>query len=233
MQANQSALWTALPCIVQDYDADKMTISAEPSIQARVRDEKGVWSWVSIPKLVDCPVIFPSGGGFTLTFPVKQGDECLVIFASRCIDSWWQSGGVQTQADLRMHDLSDGFALVGPRSQPRVLSPAGSTDGVELRSDDREAYVRIDDSDNILVKTSGNASVDADGDVYVIAGADLLASAGGEAQVTAPAIKLNGNVTITGNLSVSGTMINDGKNVGKTHQHSGVQAGGSNTGAPV
>ena len=68
------------------------------------------------------PVVFPGGGGFALTFPVAAGDECLVVFASRCIDAWWQSGGVGEPMEPRMHDLSDGFALIGVRSQPAHVS---------------------------------------------------------------------------------------------------------------
>ena len=149
----QAGLWTAMPGIINSYSAAKATCSVQVSIKAQVRDEVGVESWVALPLLVDCPVIFPSGGGFTLTFPIAAGDECLVIFASRCIDAWWQSGGVQIQADLRMHDLSDGFVLVGPRSQTRLLSPAAATNAAELRSDDRSTYVKIE-SGKVTIKAS-------------------------------------------------------------------------------
>jgi phage baseplate assembly protein V len=39
--------------------------------------------------------------------------------------------------------------------------------------------------------------------------------------------------TITGNLATTGSITNNGKNIGSTHAHSGVQSGSSNTGAPV
>lgn len=44
---------------------------------------------------------------------------------------------------------------------------------------------------------------------------------------------LNGPFNLVGNFSSTGTLQNNGKNVGSTHTHSGVQAGGSTTGAPV
>ena len=188
IQGHQAGMWTALPGVVRTYDGGKQTASVEVTIKMQIQQPDGSWEWEAIKPLVDCPVLFPSGGGFTLTFPVLPGDECLVVFSSRCIDAWWQSGGVQIQADLRMHDLSDGFVLLGPRSQPRVLSPAPSTSGVELRNDLRTAYVRIDGSGNVLVTTAG----------------DVVATAGGSAEVTAPTIALNGNVTVTGTLNVTG-----------------------------
>lgn len=137
-----AGLWTALPGIVQTFDAARMTVTAQPAIKGRVKHPDGVIELVDMPLLVDVPLVFPSGGGFTLTFPVAQGDECLVKFADRCIDAWWQSGGTQPPAELRMHDLSDGFALVGIRSLPRVLSGV-STTAVQLRDDAGSTLVEV------------------------------------------------------------------------------------------
>jgi hypothetical protein len=64
------------------------------------------------------------------------------VFSSRCIDAWWQSGGVQEAMEARMNDLSDGFAFVGVRSQVRLL-PSVSTSTTQLRSDDGTAYVQV------------------------------------------------------------------------------------------
>ena len=141
--AMRAGLWTALPGIVQSFDAAAMTCIVQPAIQARVRDPQGNVVNLPLPLLLDCPVTFPGGGGCTLTFPVAEGDECLVVFASRCIDAWWQSGGVQPQAELRMHDLSDGFVLPGPRSQPRVLAGI-SRASTQLRADDGQSYIDLD-----------------------------------------------------------------------------------------
>ena len=143
-RAAKSDLWTALPGIVQSFDAGKMTCSVQPAIQGAISDAKtSKVSTVNLPLLVDCPVCFPGFGGATLTFPVRAGDECLVVFAARCIDAWWQNGGVQPPMTYRMHDLSDGFVLPGGRSQPRILSGlSGST--AQLRSDDGATYVEVD-----------------------------------------------------------------------------------------
>ena len=85
---------------------------------------------------------FPSGGGFTLTFPLAVGDEVYVALAERCIDGWWQSGGVQPQAEFRMHDLSDGFCFPKVWSQAKkITSPSITT--AQLRSDDGVLYVEL------------------------------------------------------------------------------------------
>lgn len=41
------------------------------------------------------------------------------------------------------------------------------------------------------------------------------------------------DIEVVGNMSVTGTMTNNGTNVGSTHVHSGVQSGTSNTGGPL
>lgn len=138
----QSGLWTALPAEVVSFNAEEMTIVAQPTIQARMREADGTMVWVTMPLLPDVPVCFPNGGGYTLTFPIAPGDEVLVVLASRCIDAWWQSSGVQVQAELRMHDLSDGFAIPGPRSKPRAL-PDFNTTNVELRSEDGSVKIEV------------------------------------------------------------------------------------------
>lgn len=71
---------------------------------------------VDYPLLVDVPVIVLGGGGTNVTFPVSQGDECLVLFNDRDKDNWLRSGQPGPVATGRLHSLSDGFALVGVNS---------------------------------------------------------------------------------------------------------------------
>lgn len=142
MDGRQAGIWTALPGIIESFNATAVTAVVQPAIQGFRKSPTGTKTNANLPLLLDCPVVFPAGGGFTLTFPVAQGDECLVVFSSRCIDAWWASGGTQPAMEIRMHDLSDGFALVGVRSQARKLSNV-STTTTQLRSDDGEAYVEM------------------------------------------------------------------------------------------
>src|SRR5690606_4330979 len=122
----------------------------------------GEFEELRIPLLLDCPVVFPGGGGVTLTFPIKPGDEALVVLASRCIDSWWQLGGVQGQAEQRMHDLSDGFVLAGVRSQPRRFTV--DTEAAQLRTDDGTALIELNPTSKaVRVQTTGDAAVQAGG----------------------------------------------------------------------
>ncbi|HHX0704379.1 TPA: Gp138 family membrane-puncturing spike protein [Klebsiella pneumoniae] len=230
-QAIMSAMRVSIPGIIQSFDPDAVTAVVQPAIKGAEKDESGAEVSVNLPLLVDVPVLFPRGGGCTLTFPVKAGDECLVIFADRCIDFWWQSGGIQEPVDERMHDLSDAFCIVGPQSQAKKIGGI-STTAAQLRTDDGSAFIEVAAGNDVTVKTSGK----------------LTASADGGTEITSPEIILNGNVTINGNLSQgmgeSGgsatmhgpvTVTNDVTAGGKslmTHTHGGVEHGNDSTGEP-
>ncbi len=189
--------WTALPGIIESYDPAAQTVEIQAGLKVPVRADDGSVTTVELPQLVDCPVQFPSGGNSTLTFPVARGDECLVVFASRCIDAWWQSGGVQELADTRMHSLSDGFALLGFRSQPRVLANV-STTSAQLRSDDGATYVDLNPTAGTL-KLVAPTSIE-------LAAPSIIVNAATAMTVNSPQSGFSGNVVVQGLLSFLGGM---------------------------
>lgn len=188
LQGWQADMWSAMPGIIQSVDLVKQSCVVQVAIQMSVQDlETGESSLQSISPLLDAPLFFPHGGAMSITFPVAAGDECLVVFASRCIDGWWQSGGVQPQALFRMHDLSDGFVFAGFRSNNNVISGISSTK-LQIRSADGTNVIEVD-------PVGGQVNVMSVNSV----------------NVTAPGIDLNGNVTISGSLVVDGgTVLQDG-----------------------
>lgn len=139
--AGTKSLRCACPAIVQTWNAETQTITAKLAIK-EILNLQGVVSEMEIPLLVDVPVVMPKAGGFSLVFVPKPGDECLIVFADMCIDSWWQSGGIQSQAERRRHDLSDGFAIMGCWSQ--VRKPSFPTEGCRLQSDDGSLAIVMD-----------------------------------------------------------------------------------------
>jgi hypothetical protein len=160
MDDKVSSIWTALPGIVSAVNLAANTVSVQPAIQGAVTDASGNVSNVNLPVLVDVPIVFPSAGGFSLTFPIVAGDEVLVIFSSRCIDTWWQSGGIGKQAEARMHDLSDGFAIAGIKSQATKIANI-SNSSVQLRNNDGSTFVEIDGSGNITLKSATLITLDS------------------------------------------------------------------------
>ena len=256
----QTELYTSLPCLIQSFDPDKRTVTAQPTIKAQAQNPDGSFQWIALPILPDVPVYFPEGGGVTMTFPIKSGDEALVVLANRCIDAWWQSGGIQVQADIRMHDLSDGFAFVGVSSVPRVIANI-STTRAQFRSNDGQAFVELDPNTHFIrARTTGAFTVDADNDVLIKSGTSITLQAPSIQNtatvafgVVAPAINFVGNMAWVGtgggagtvnvsNMTINyngvtftmsgGSITHNLKNIGSTHTHGGVTTGAGNTAAP-
>jgi hypothetical protein len=130
-----------------------VTAVVQPAIRYIERDNDGN----KAPRITRCWWMFLSFSSrwrLYADFPVKEGDECLVIFADRCIDFWWQSGGIQEPVDGRMHDLSDAFCIVGPQSQAKKISGI-STSAVELRSDDGQTKLSLNPASGAINGTPG------------------------------------------------------------------------------
>lgn len=170
---HQARIWTSMPGIIQSFDSVAMTAVVQPVIQGIFQAADGSFTAVNMPVLTDVPVEFPSGGGFTMTFPVTEGDECMLDFSARCIDAWWQQGGIQPQAEKRMHDLSDAVCRIGVRSKPRVLTDI-STTSTQIRSDDASTYIEVKAGQLVNVVAPGGinlngVTIDTHGNVAGIA----------------------------------------------------------------
>ncbi len=223
LESHQAKIWTALPGIIQSFNSAAMTCTIKPAISTTARDATGNLRVVEIPVLLDCPVVFPSGGGCTLTFPIQAGDECLIVLASRCIDGWWSLGDVRPQAEFRMHDLSDGFAIPGPKSIPNTFGV--STSEVQLRTNDGAAVVAISPTTHdIKATTTGNVTITAptitlSGNI-VLNGPITQTSGGGGGGTTATLI---GPLNVTNDVTAQGTSL---------HTHTHPDPDGGNTGPP-
>ena len=84
------------------------TINCRP-VTSRIVDGKGI----DLPEFVDVPMLVLQGGGSYTAYPVAIGDYALLIFTERCFDRWWSGQDFQPPPELRMHDYSDGIAIVG------------------------------------------------------------------------------------------------------------------------
>ncbi|MDT3544887.1 Gp138 family membrane-puncturing spike protein [Cronobacter sakazakii] len=223
-----SMLRVSMPGIIQSFDPIACTCTVQPAISGQVADEAGQFKSAPLPLLVDVPVVFPRGGGCTITFPVKTGDECLIVFSDRCIDFWWQNGGIQEPVDPRQHDLSDAFAIIGPQSQATVIKNI-STSTMQMRTDDGAAYIEIDPNShtvNIVAPGGINATTPLAtfSDAVTISG--LLTWMGGMVGSLASGVAAK----ITGAIEFLGSVKANGKPIDDSHTHSGVQTGNGSTG---
>jgi hypothetical protein len=242
--------WTAMPVHVLE-DSDGFVVKIQPTIQGRVSDLQGNARDIDMPHLGDmCPVQYSSGGGFTITHPIKAGDEGIAVFASRCIDGWWDKGGVQKQAWGRMHDLSDAMYIPGIRSKPRRLG--GNPDAQAAQpANGRDRSARAGNGTRPVSTNSVQIRTDA-GTAYIELDADGVVNiyAPGGVNIHAPTAKFDGqsvdggggncSVTITGPLHVTEDITAVGEVTARsgstthlsTHTHGGVQGGTGTSGPP-
>lgn len=231
----QSKIFTQMPGFALSWDDKNDTVVVRPAIKFMRQDRLGNRSWVQLPDLKDVPVIRQRSGDCALTFPIKTGDECLISWGNRCIDAWWQSGGVQQQASFRMHDLSDGFATFGPASLPKVIKNISKTT-TQLRSLDGETYVELDPAGQVvsivankginLTAAQGKITMTAQQEIDLvtpitnISGA-IASGTDGEGDHTATFnadVQVNGTTTGTGPARFASVGVN-------THTHSDPQGG--------
>lgn len=89
------------------------------------------------------------------------------------------------------------------------------------------APLNINPSGNVTLMHAGSLTVNTSGSANV--------TAGGAATVKTPSATVDApETTCTGNFAImGGSLTHNGKNIGSTHEHDGVQPGDGNTGAPV
>jgi protein gp138 len=213
----------ALPCIVQSFDPATQTVSVLPAVAEKVyKTINGVntptdFNWGDPTPLPwgKVPIVFPKAGPFVLTMPPQPGDECLVVFADYCTDSWVQSGGTgNVQLELRRHNLSDGFAIMGVWSQPNLINDFNPS-AAELRTLDGTVKISLSETGIVI---TGNVTFLNN---VTVSGVTALQS-----------VEANGLAQFINGVIAAGTL-QFNSITWSTHTHPGVSTGVGNTGPPV
>lgn len=185
LKGERASLWTAIPAIIQKVDYESLTVEAIPAIQGTIEDENGEQKTVNLPLLVDIPLLLPHGGKWHITIPVQVGDECLIVFSSRCIDAWWQLGDIQKPLEKRMHDLSDALCILAPYSKPKASElNTISSNSILIRNTENNNYIEFTD----------------DGDINILQQKDYNQDTNGNSTIN---IKGNNTINIDGNNTVN------------------------------
>ena len=156
---------------------------------------------VKFPYLQDVPVVLPSGGGASITFPVAVGDTVLVVFCKQSIARF-------LAGNIEPHDTEDRMlfgnnnAVCFPSLYPERNTVKPHPDNFELKF--KDFIISVDPDSNILIKTSSNLTVEV--------GGDLNATVTGSANITADGITLNSSsdidITASGDVNITGSQIN-------------------------
>ncbi len=180
--------------IIESYDPETNTATVKVATKQKLsysNPQGGMMEeYIDSPILPKVPVVFPQGGGMILTFPITQGDECILHYANRPFWGWFQKGGVQNRSHSRMHHYQDAVVFVGVNSKPNTIQNI-AVEGAELRNID--ATIKLNVSDNGIAAT-GDLSVE--GDITV------TGNITSDSDIQAVNITATGDLTTDGELSV-------------------------------
>lgn len=142
---------TAIPGYVKSYDPETKTaqvVVAYSDFFESDAERPVNLDWVPID---DVPVIFPRGGGWSITWPLVDGDPVLLVFSERSIDEWYASDGKSDVSPQYQgtHEEGDCFCLPG-------LWPSKNNEGKA-------------DSENMHIgKEETRVSINRDGTVDIV-----------------------------------------------------------------
>lgn len=207
-------LHTSMPGIIERFDAETQLASIQPAIRRIFVTRDGdteILTPSDLPILINVPIIFPRGGGFSLTFPVKKGDECLLNFCERSIDNWHETGKVKKPGARRFHSLSDATAFVGLSSLPNKI-PNYDPTNTEIKKDDGTVSIKLKENSDLDIVAEGNMNATITEDVNINC-KNIKVDATSTAEVNCPESTFNGNVTVNGNITFTGVVAGPTANV--------------------
>lgn len=180
------------------------TINCRPVINRMVDGQS-----VQLPEFVDVPPLFLQGGSSYTAHPVAVGDYCLLVFTERCFDRWYDGQDFQSPLELRMHDYSDGIAIVGINplagaiTIPTVIQRTGDTneDGDITHQGDRTQTGNQTIVGNLHV--DGNVTVTGNITCQGTIAAGNFTGLGGGTMTASVDIESTGDIK-AGNVSLNG-----------------------------
>ena len=133
------------------------TIDCRPVVNRMVNGKS-----IELPVFSQVPIIWPQGGSSSTTYPVAPGDYCLLIFTERAFDKWYSGIDFADPIEIRMHDYSDGFAIVGvnPESSALPIPSEITQTGDIIQNGDNTRTGNTTQTGNFDL--TGNLTVDGD-----------------------------------------------------------------------
>ena len=142
-------LYTCMPGIVGSYDADtqRAVVKGALNIVTTKKEE------IEREAIHNVPVVFPSGGGFAMTFPLEPGDPVLLVYSQRGLANWKKTLGVAAPDTIGFFSEKDAFAIPG------------------FGTDEPEHHIAIE-ADGIHIRTTGKLAIEAQDVTFKTVGTD-------------------------------------------------------------
>ena len=187
-------------------------------------------------------VTIPVFGPEYIRYPIQLGDKGFVVPADVSL---------RNMSGLGLADTPPDFSNPGNLTA-LVFLPMGNKNWSAV---DGNALVMYGPNGCVIRDTgSGCVITLTPSGVTTVVGSTTIEVVGSKVTMTTPEVIINGKLTVhglitgdqgfnitggattaqvTGNVNIVGTLTNNGKLVGSTHQHSGVTTGSGTTGAPI
>lgn len=114
------------------------------------------------------PVHTPSGGGWSMTMPIKAGNTCILFFSQIGYDHWFyqdkNKGGTLAGDPVphlrRQFSENDGYALVGLNTLPRKIN-SYSANHSQWRNEDATQIINLKDDLSIEIDSPVSVTINA------------------------------------------------------------------------
>lgn len=198
-------LENCLPAVVVSHDRTANTVVVTPAIKTVSTDGEA-----NQRANITLPVHVFGGGGIVISTPLKAGDTGWIVACDRDITLFKQSLKVSNPNTYRTHKLAFGFFI--PDKVKGFTVSGGDTNAFLIQT--------LDGSTKIAL---------SDGLVEIKTGGDIKAECS-NLTITASSCKITAETEITGNVTVSGTMMAAG--ITDTSNPAGVTLGTHTHGVP-
>lgn len=216
---------TVLPAVILavKQQGKELLIDVQPSISVKTR-EGDVFSQASI---LNVPMQQPASSVGGMIFPVQPGDNVLLVFSQRAIDTWkYGNGGLAPPSDYRKFSRLDCVAI--PCIFPTSKSMANpNKQGSDYELGDVVIYNSRNTSKpvEIVIKKNGNIIVNSPAKVQVNC-IDAEVNASSSIKNVTPNFSVQcsqytvntSSATLTGNWNLSGSFVLNGIAM-ETHGH--------------
>ena len=117
LQQERKTLYTSMPGIVTSYDAEAQTVNVRGALDV-LTTEGGR---IQRAEILDVPLVYPQGGGYSIRWPLAEGDNVILLFSMRGLE-YWKTVRARSRPGSGILDELDALAVPG-------LNPAAAGDG--------------------------------------------------------------------------------------------------------
>jgi len=167
-----------LPAQIVDFDHSTLKASVKVMIKRKIDTETSI----EYPTFTNVPVQFPSGGGFQISFPLKNGDKGRIIVFQSSIDNYISgNGGIVDPKDQRRFSLNDIAFIPGVNPYSQAIS--ADPEKLIIQNKEKTGFISMTSGGKIEIESTGEMEIKAN-------------------------VTIDGNLTVTGNATIDNISFN-------------------------